>query len=110
MRRREFIGRVGVAAVMWPITVRAQQSAMPVVGFLSSFSSNERNTAAFIQGLKELGFVDGQNVLIDYRSLRPVARTCGGAGSSSRGRNLRDRRQRASVGGQGRDDHNSNRL
>ena len=40
---------------------------MPVVGLLSSFSSNERNTAALNQGLKELGFVDGQNVVIDYR-------------------------------------------
>jgi putative tryptophan/tyrosine transport system substrate-binding protein len=49
------------------LTARAQQSAMPVVGFLSSFSSNERNTAAFNQGLKELGFVDGQNVVIDHR-------------------------------------------
>jgi len=67
MRRREFIGLVGGAAVVWPLTARAQQSAMPVVGFLSSFSSNERNTAAFNQGLKELGFVDGQNVVIDYR-------------------------------------------
>ena len=67
MRRRDFITLIGGAAVVWPLTARAQQSAMPVVGFLSSFSSNERNTAAFNQGLKELGFVDGQNVVIDYR-------------------------------------------
>jgi putative ABC transport system substrate-binding protein len=67
MRRRHFITLIGGAAVVWPLTARAQQSAMPVVGFLSSFSSNERNTAAFNQGLKELGFVDGQNVIIDYR-------------------------------------------
>lgn len=67
MRRREFIGLVGGAAVGWPLAARAQQSAMPVVGFLSSFSSNERNTGAFNQGLKELGFIDGQNVVIDYR-------------------------------------------
>jgi ABC-type uncharacterized transport system substrate-binding protein len=65
--RREFIGLVGGAAVVWPLTAGAQQSAMPVVGLLSSFSSNERNTAAFNQGLKELGFVDGQNAVIDYR-------------------------------------------
>jgi putative ABC transport system substrate-binding protein len=67
MRRREFITLLGSAAVVWPLTARAQQSAMPVVGLLSSFSSNERNNAAFNQGLKELGFVDGQNVVIDYR-------------------------------------------
>ena len=57
MRRREFITLLGSAAVVWPLTARAQQSAMPVVGLLSSFSSNERNNAAFNQGLKELGFV-----------------------------------------------------
>jgi putative tryptophan/tyrosine transport system substrate-binding protein len=67
MRRREFIGLVGTAAVVGPLTVRAQQSATPVVGLLSSFSANQRNTAAFNKGLKELGFVDGQNVVIDYR-------------------------------------------
>ena len=58
LRRRDFITLIGGAAVLWPLTARAQQSAMPVVGLLSSFSSNERNTAAFNQGLKELGFVD----------------------------------------------------
>ena len=67
MRRREFIGLVGAAAAVGPLTVRAQQSATPVVGLLSSFSANERNTAAFNKGLKELGFVDGQNVVIEYR-------------------------------------------
>ncbi len=67
MRRRDFITLIGGAAAVWPLTARAQQSAMPVVGLLSSFSANERNTAAFIRGLKELGFVDGQNVAIDYR-------------------------------------------
>ena len=67
LRRRDFITLIGGAAVLWPLTARALQSAMPVVGLLSSFSSNERNTASFNQGLKELGFVDGQNVVIDYR-------------------------------------------
>src|SRR3984885_6566368 len=67
MRRRELIILLGGSAVVWPLAARAQQSAMPVVGLLSSFSSNERNTAAFNQGLKELGFVDGQNVVVDYR-------------------------------------------
>jgi putative ABC transport system substrate-binding protein len=59
MRRRDFITLIGGVAVVWPLTARAQQSAMPMVGLLSSFSSNERNTAAFNQGLKGLGFVDG---------------------------------------------------
>ncbi len=67
MRRRDFIRLIGGAAAVWPITARAQQSATPVVGLLSSFSANKRNNAAFNQGLKELGFVDGQNVVIDYR-------------------------------------------
>ena len=66
MRRRELIILLGGSAVVWPLAARAQ-SAMPVVGLLSSFSSNDRNTEAFNQGLKELGFVDGQNVAIDYR-------------------------------------------
>lgn len=67
--RRELIILLGGSAVVWPLAARAQQSAMPVVGLLSSFSSNERNTAAFNQGLKELGFVDGQNVAIDSANL-----------------------------------------
>ena len=112
MRRRELIILLGGSAVAWPLAAPTQQSAMPVVGLLSSFSSNERNTAAFNQGLKELGFVDGQNVAIDYRYAEGHydQLPCGGAGSSARGRNLRDRRQRASIGGQGRDHDNSNRL
>jgi putative ABC transport system substrate-binding protein len=70
MRRREFLKVIGgVAAVPWPLIVRAQQPATPVVGFLSSLSSLELTFVmpAFHQGLNEAGFVEGRNIAIDYR-------------------------------------------
>ena len=68
MRRREFIALLSGAAAS-PLVVRAQPSAMPVIGFVrsTSLSDSTQLVTAFRQGLKELGFVEGQNVAIEYR-------------------------------------------
>jgi putative tryptophan/tyrosine transport system substrate-binding protein len=67
--RRELIGLLGGAAAAWPLAARAQQPGLPVIGFLStlSYEANAPRLAAFGQALKEFGFVDGQNVAIEYR-------------------------------------------
>ena len=68
MRRREFIAGLGMTA-MGPLAARAQQSGMPVVGFLSTRSPNEAaiHTNAFRRGLEEMGYVEGRGVTVEYR-------------------------------------------
>jgi putative tryptophan/tyrosine transport system substrate-binding protein len=69
VKRREFIAGLG-SATAWPLVARAQQPSLPVIGYLSSQSGDDEYknvTVPFLQGLKETGYVDGQNVAVEYR-------------------------------------------
>jgi putative ABC transport system substrate-binding protein len=69
MRRREFIA--GLGAAVWPLRARAQQAAMPMIGFVSGGSADASNSngSAFRKGLSESGYVDGQNATVEYHWL-----------------------------------------
>src|SRR5258708_16888028 len=70
MKRREFITLIGGAVAAWPLAARAQQRSIPVIGFVSSLSSNyiSLRMPSFRKGLNESGYIDAQSVSIEFRS------------------------------------------
>jgi putative tryptophan/tyrosine transport system substrate-binding protein len=71
MRRREFIAGLGSSAAVWPVVARAQRPAVPVVGFIDGGSADAPagSVVAFRKGLSEAGYVEGQNVTVEYHWL-----------------------------------------
>jgi hypothetical protein len=114
MKRRDFIMLLSSAVIAWPLAARAQQPGMPVVGFLGTSSPDAEGLRAFHLGLKETGYVEGENVTILQRwtegSSPGSAAGSGSRSGSTAGRRDRELRQCCCTGGQGCDDDDPNRL
>ena len=74
MRRRDFIAGIAASTAAWPLATRAQQPALPVIGYLSSAVRDQDagRLRAFLQGLSETGYVEGRNIAIEYWRSSPL--------------------------------------